>query len=237
MKRLIASFLLLQACAWAEPTTDRMLQIARQEWEFFGKQTIGKEGKIANPGHKESEDGYSQRVGVYWRNGVFANFTGKDTDEAWSAAFISYVMREAGLGQRFNYSDWHAHYINQAIDGRKNHDPVCAFYGYRLSERAPRVGDLVCYRRAPGITFDERPETYPSHTDLVVAVRPGEIDVIGGNVQDSVTMKTLATDAQGLLIDSNQQWFAVLGNRLVDPHLAKTTSLTAARTWPSVGKP
>ena len=231
MKRTIALLLLSQACAWAEPTTDRMLQIARQEWEFFGKQTIGKDGKVSHPGHKETDEGYWQRVGLYWRNGVFQNFTGKDTDEAWSAAFMSYVMREAGLGGRFTYSDWHAHYINQAIDGRAEQDPNCAFYGYRLNERAPQVGDLVCYRRAEGISFDNRPETYPSHTDLVVAVRPGEIDVIGGNVQDSVTMKTLATDAKGYLADTNQHWFAVLGNRLVDPRLVHHPSCIWASTF------
>ena len=91
MKCAFALLLLLQACAWAEPTTDRMVQIARQEWEFFGKQTIGKDGKISHPGHKEADEGYWQRVGVYWRNGVFENFTGKDTDEAWSAAFMSTI--------------------------------------------------------------------------------------------------------------------------------------------------
>ena len=218
MKRCWIVLLFLQATlVWAEPHTDRMLQLARQEWEFFGSQTIGKDGKVSHAGHTEAEEGYWQRVGVYWRNGVFLPWTGKDTDEAWSAAFISYVMREAGLGNTFQYSDWHAHYINQAIDGRAADDKDLAFWGYRLSERAPQVGDLVCYRRQDDVNFTCRPETYKSHCDLVVAVRPGEIDVIGGNVQDSVTLKTLATNSQGKLIDKNQQWFAVLANRLVNP--------------------
>jgi hypothetical protein len=218
MKRCWIILLLLHATlVGAEPHTDRMLQLARQEWEFFGRQSIGKEGKISHPGHRESEEGYWQRVGQYWRNGVYLPWTGKDTDEAWSAAFISYVMREAGLGNRFHYSDWHAHYINQAIDGRAAGDEDLAFWGYRLGERAPQIGDLVCYRRQDDVDFDHRPETFKSHCDLVVAVRPGEIDVIGGNVQDSVTLKTLATDRDGKLIDKNQHWFAVLANRLVNP--------------------
>lgn len=205
----------------AEPRTDRMLSLARQEWEYWGRQTIGKDGKVSHAGHKETDEGYWQRVGVYWRNGLFMGWTGKDTDEAWSAAFISWVMREAGLGNSFQYSEWHAHYINQAIDGRAAGDQDLAFWGYRLTERAPQVGDLVCYRRQDDVAFWQRPETYKSHCDLVVEVRPGEIDVIGGNVQDSVTLKTLATNREGKLIDRNQVWFAVLANRLANPTIAR----------------
>lgn len=212
--RTFVPLLLCTALAGAEPHTDRMLELARQEWEFFGKQTIGKDGKISHPGRKETDEPQWRRVGVYWRDGVYLPWTGKDTQEAWSAAFISWVMREAGLGPRFVYSDWHAHYINRAIEARRQRDPYYSFWGYRLEERAPQVGDLVCYARADGIDFDHRPETYPSHADLVVAVRPGEIDVIGGNVQDSVTLKTLATDGQGKLVDTHQKWFCVLENRL-----------------------
>jgi hypothetical protein len=214
MKKLLMFLGLLQV-AWSEPHTERMCEIARQEWKYFGEQSIGIDGKISKSGHRESEDVYSDRVGLYWKNGVHLTFTGKDTDEAWSAAFISYVMREAGLAQRFRFSEWHAHYINQAIEGREQGDDNCAFWGYRLSEMAPRVGDLVAYTRQDGVTFDERPEVYKSHCDLVVAVRPGEIDVIGGNVQDSVTLKTLRTDSQGRLCDTNQKWFAILRNRLL----------------------
>lgn len=214
MKRLL-SFLLLGSVCWADPHTDRMLQLARQEWEFFGRQTVGLDGKISHEGHKEAEDGgYWQRVGTYWKDGVYMNLTGKNTEEPWSAAFISWVMREAGMGSRFRYSDWHAHYINRAIEARRTRDLDYGFWGYRLDERAPQVGDLVCYARAEGLDFDHRPDTYPSHSDLVVAVRPHEIDVIGGNVQDSVTMKTLSTDDRGLLTDTHQKWFCVLANRL-----------------------
>ena len=38
----------------------------------------------------------------------------QDGDYAWSAAFISYVMRIAGAGPRFPYSADHADYINIA---------------------------------------------------------------------------------------------------------------------------
>ena len=77
-------------------------------------------------------------------------------------------------------------------------------------DRAAVLGDLVGYARQGGITFDYQPLTYASHTDLVVAVRPREIDVIGGNVKDSVSLKTVATDDQGRIVDKNQRWFVVM---------------------------
>ena len=205
---------LLSGMAWADPCTDKMVAVARHEWEFFGKQTI-REGKISQPGHREAEEGYWQRVGVFWKVGVNLPLTGKDTDEPWSAAFISYVMRQAGAGERFLYSEWHAHYIQRAMKAREEQDANYGFWGYRLSERPPQVGDLVCYARQDGVDFDHLPTVFKSHSDLVVAVRPREIDVIGGNVEDSVTLKVLATDERGYLIDKHNRWIAVLENRFM----------------------
>ena len=214
--RWLATFTLLGALALgagAETVTDKAVDIATREWKFFGQQTIGKNGKLSRMGHREADEGYWQRVGTYWKEGVGLDLTGKDTDEPWSAAFISYVMKEAGAGYRFRLSEWHAHYIREAIHARQAGDTSYGYWGYRLSERAPQVGDLVGYARQDGIDFDVQPETYKSHTDLVVAVRPGEIDVIGGNVADSVTLKTLATDKEGKLVDKHQKWFVVLAHR------------------------
>lgn len=211
---LVTALLVLSSGLSAESSRSRMLSLARQEWEYFGRQTINAEGTMELKGHREADEGYWQRVGLYWRNGCYLHWTGKDTDEAWSAAFISWVMRESGLADRFHFSEWHAHYINQAIEARAEQDERCAFWGYRLKERAPEVGDMVAYARQDDIDFDHRAPVYKSHCDLVVAVRPGEIDVIGGNVQDSVTLKRLKTDSQGLLVDGHYRWFAVLANRL-----------------------
>lgn len=211
--RILLLVIVLCCSAWADPARRQMVDIARKEWEFFGRQTVVF-GEMTRVGHREADEGYWQRVGTYWKDALNLKWTGKDTDEAWSAAFISWVMKTAGLGDRFLYDEWHAHYINRAIQAREDNDPKYAFYGFRLSERAPLVGDLVCYAREDGVDFDHRPDTYKSHCDLVVAVRPGEIDVIGGNVQDSVTLKTLKTNPGGLLIDTNNRWFAVLHNRL-----------------------
>ncbi len=100
--------------------------------------------------------------------------------------------------------------MSDAILKRQAEDESAAYWGYRLSEKAPEVGDMVVYSRQEGIDYDNQPEIYASPADIVTAVRPGEIDVIGGNVGHSVTKKTLSTDQDGLLTDNHYRWFAVL---------------------------
>jgi len=50
---------------------------------------------------------------------------------------------------------------------------------------------LICYWRGrQPVTYDDLPAgRFPGHCDIVVAIRPGEIDVIGGNVDNAVAMK------------------------------------------------
>jgi chitosanase len=194
----------------AQTPHEKALDIANQEWARFGHQTIDANGKMVKKGGQENEQDYYMRVADYWKQGVDRDLTGKDQHEPWSAAFISWVMKEAGMGDTFSYSDWHATYIRNSILARRANDPNFAYWGYRLSERAPQVGDLVGYARQGGIEYDYQPTVYSSHTDLVVAVRPGEIDVIGGNVKDSVSKKTLTTDAEGKLVDKQYRWFVVM---------------------------
>lgn len=203
-------FLSLSHSVWAETPVEKAVQIARQEWDRFGNQTIDKNNKITKKGGLENEDPYWERIGDYWKAVNFPNLTGKDTDQAWSAAFMSWVMKQAEMGEHFSYSEWHATYIRNSIIARKKGDKSFAYWGYRLNERAPQVGDLVGYARQGGVNFDYQPTVYSSHTDIVVAVRPGEIDVIGGNVKDSVSLKTVSTDSQGKINDKNQRWFVVM---------------------------
>ncbi len=49
--------------------------------------------------------------------------------------------------------------------------------------------------------FFDRDSGYKSHSDVVVAKRTNEIDVIGCNVGDTVAKKTLAIDEHGHIRD------------------------------------
>ena len=121
----------------------------------------------------------------------------------------------------FPLSQSHSEYIRWAIKARHAATPGAAYWGYRVDETqaTPDVGDLIGYPRAPNLNahkalgFFDRTSNYSSHTDLVVAKRPGEIDVIGGNVRDSVTKKTLALGADGRIADKTHFWFVVLKHR------------------------
>ena len=70
-----------------------------------------------------------------------------DGEYAWSAAFVSYVMRTAGAAGAFPYSGNHATYINAAKRMKLGTDRGWLVTAERLEAYAPVPGDLVCYTR------------------------------------------------------------------------------------------
>lgn len=123
----------------------------------------------------------------------------------------------------FPFSQRHSDYIRWSIRARRDEVGNASYWGYRIDEEQalPEVGDLVGYARRgddrltreEGLAFFNRNGNYQGHTDLVVARRAGEIDVIGGNVGQSVTKKTLALDALGRLADTRHPWFVLMKYR------------------------
>jgi hypothetical protein len=203
--------------AGARPgTIHSILWTALEEWSFFGGQ-IQYRG-YQRRGHREAEAGYYQQVGTYWRFGTNQALDGRNTDVPWSATFISYVMRKAGVSVHdFHPATAHSHYIHDAILHRINGSSENKFVGWRLSEYRPKEGDLVCFTRGDShMTYDRaaRLDAYKSHTDIVVYVAQSEIGVIGGNVSDSVTLKVLRVGGAGFLDQSAGPLFAVIENRL-----------------------
>lgn len=197
----------------SEQTEEKMQQIQSQlqaEWRFFGKGAMNKNGGNIRRGKQEHHSSVYKRVGHYWKNGTGLNYDGRDRGQPWSAAFISSMHKDADVGPQFKRSPAHAKYVRDAIFKKKAGDTSAAYWGHRVSERAPQVGDMVAYSRQRGITYDNQPQFYKSHCDIVTAVRDGEIEVIGGNVRHSVTKKFLKTDSKGLLADRRHRWFAIL---------------------------
>lgn len=129
-------------------------------------------------------------IGVRWR-------------APWSAAFISWVMCEAGLEthERFRRAIAHRSYIDQAIRARDGLAPEAAFVAYDVGERAVEPGDLLCTGRRPRYrSIAERRAQMgtgaSSHCDIVVAVDEADerILAIGGNVLRSVSLKVLPAE-------------------------------------------
>lgn len=110
----------------------------------------------------------------------------------WSAAFISWVMCEAGA-EPFRRSWAHRDYVDAAIaaaDGGAPH-----LYHARGPEHVPQVGDLLCasrdgYRTSIDARRNESGAFGEMHCDLVVAIDApsGVVLAIGGNVEDGVSL-------------------------------------------------
>ena len=118
----------------------------------------------------------------------------------WSAAFVSWVMCEAGLGgtNQFRRAVAHHTYIDQAIRARDGRASEAAFTAYDAGETAIEPGDLLCSSRRPSYrTIAERRRQMGigarSHCDVVVKVDEAgkRILAIGGNVRGTVSLKLL----------------------------------------------
>jgi len=123
--------------------------------------------------------------------------------DPWSAAFISWVMCESGLGDnaRFDRAINHHTYIDQAIRARDLGNAETAYVAYDVGEQAIEPGDLLCAARRPTLSsLNERRtqlgDGIRSHCDIVIKV---EVDrqrvlAIGGNVRGSVSLKLLPAE-------------------------------------------
>lgn len=180
---------------------EQAVQLATTEWVTFGRQAYDIAGHALHIGHKEGEDPWYKRVGDYWREGVHNDtLDGRDHGVPWSAAFISWVMRTAGAGDRFIYSPQHSVYIYRAIRDLLRKRTEAGYWCYRLNEWKPRPGDIVCWARQAGVDYDhQNGGDYRGHCDIVVEVGQDAVDVIGGNVGDSVTKRPLALNTAGFL--------------------------------------
>jgi hypothetical protein len=243
---IVLAIPLLSACSARIPpghvSHDRFsrvtaVAIALREWRLFGAPV--NDDDHLNWDKAERAEGLWQRVGEYWRVGMNpgapeTRLTGKhdesgrefppeeDEKYAWSAAFISYVMRTAGAGQAFPYAPDHATYINAAKRMTLGTDNLSLMTAERPVSYSPVPGDLICYGRdqAASLSYDNLPTTgsFPAHCDIVVGPPvSGVISVIGGNVQDTVTMRHVPVTGNGRLaapngevLDQRWKWMVVL---------------------------
>ena len=167
---------------------DNIVRLANQEWRRWGQGRTKEGSPQIRP---VLEDYWATGTGTQWRE---ANWW---SAHPWSAAFISWVMRQAGAGTAFRYARAHSRYIKAAKDNRLagNSNP---FKAYRVNEVQPRPGDLVCKSRAgSGATYDNIREGMLTHCDIVTEVQPGRLLTIGGNVNNSVDRRAVRTDAAG----------------------------------------
>jgi hypothetical protein len=173
----------------------------------------------------EVDDPQFLHVGDYWRvvgsgnNGRTTRPNG--TRPAWSAAFVSYVLFEAGAGDRFPYAPAHCTYFQHFVD---RSGPLL-YEAVLVSDETPKPGDILHYGRGEANHHDFATARsdfgddgfYPSHSDIVVSVdlAAKQVKAIGGNVGNSVKEKTYILDQNGRLKDREEgthalPWIGIL---------------------------
>jgi Uncharacterized protein conserved in bacteria len=124
---------------------------------------------------------------------------------AWSAAFVSYVLMRADL-KEFQQSHKHITYIRDAHEAA----PSKPYRLANVEKERPIAGDLLCYSRAAGVNSYEDliahiasgDESLNTHCDVVVSANfngDSKLYVIGGNVLQTVMMRKLSLNSFGHL--------------------------------------
>lgn len=211
----IAAVACREHLAWYRPFIDRNGRLASMT-------TMEAESALLSDGQERAW----QRVVRYWRDsGLLAAIghrrgaadcqygalsgpsaeacRGFVVDTPWSAAFISWVMRQANV-PGFRGSSRHYSYVQAAYA-----QPATSAYTLLDVARAkPAVGDMLCFVRQPGRLYGHDGllpalrdgGSLDMHCDLVVAVNPDNDStayLIGGNVVQGVTMRLLPLNRNG----------------------------------------
>lgn len=170
---------------------EALLRVSLDEWLRFEKGA-----------GREKVDPYCGYVRQMWA-AIGEPYDGRSTDPdgqdvPWSAAFISWVVRRAGPAYgNFQFSSSHSVFINNAIKARVTGRTDKPFWGYRINEEKPALGDIIQRNRGGNaFTFShaENHAGYNSHSDIVVEVTPDVVRVLGGNVGNTVAFATSAQE-------------------------------------------
>jgi hypothetical protein len=218
------------------PMTDirrRIVDIAVQEWGFFGFRVVDRRDLVPPPGAAgaagrtggprrrwlgaDEAGRVATTIAGYWAVTPEGSWIiGRQNEEwqgpdgigarwnaPWSAAFISWVMCEAGLGGtgQFQRAVAHHAYIDQAIRARDGRAAPAAYEAYEVGESTIAPGDLLCSSRRPlyRSVADRRRQMgvgARTHCDIVVKLdeRDERILAIGGNVRGVVSLKLLPAE-------------------------------------------
>jgi hypothetical protein len=182
---------------------ENLILAAVKEWLKFSR------------GNKlEFEDPQYKYVGEYW-NSIGLNLDGRDRDQPWSAAFISFVARTAGYSE-FKFAPAHSTYVYDAVDKRQKNSTTAPFWAFDVNELKPQLGNLVC-RTRDGVSITSMANLpkggFKSHCDIIVEIRDSEVRTLGGNVNDSVSITSYPLDNDGFLRKVNNV-YGILKNNL-----------------------
>lgn len=186
------------------PEVDALVQAAGIEYRRFAFGAL----------HETHPDA-SARIRDYWLS--FATHA-EPVSVAWSAAFVSFVVRQAALPLSFRFSGRHTDYLSDSKRALLQADTTRAYWAVRLDEPALRVGDMVgAYRTGADCgnavrTYDSLPGDFCAHCDIVVAIRSGIAVTIGGNVSNTVKVTEVALTPDGRAVDGKKRFVVMTRN-------------------------
>lgn len=165
----------------------RVIAIAKRELETWG-------------GRKETDPAMYPRLMAYWQAAGLSPVDAADAIRRrayWSAAFINYVLAKAGVP--YLPSPSHVGYLAAAKRAGRL---------YPANSKSPQPGNIVCFERdGSGVSWENVDDGRfrAAHCDVVISNNGNNINVIGGNVSDSVTQRQFVLQ-NGLLTNA----FAVM---------------------------
>lgn len=198
----------------------KVMDVARAEWARWGF-SVRPLHKPSRIGGVEATAPFIQFVNDYWKVVGEPGWNGH-TPQPWSAAFISYCFKNGGSGAMFPYRTAHVEYC-RAILASPAKFPELSLVDPATTPM--QLGDLLWAARAgstcPAAPVDFKHATaalkaggwFCSHCDIVVGIRDHEVDVLGGNVSDSVTQTTYVTDGSGKIADPRHSWLALVRHK------------------------
>ncbi len=212
--------------AYPEELRQRLVELALREWEAFGGGIIDQRGPqrvVLRESMSESDPRVFHLLQGYWnavreeqegwgwhieeQRELYRKGASETWDVPWSAAFISYLMRSAGVDRLdFRWSAAHSFYLDHALHTHRQWGDRALYTPIDLEDHQPLPGDLLCQDRSRPAArrlqrvaqrWEEAGRFRPMHCDLVVASHPFRLSLVGGNLSNSVQLIYLPLNAQG----------------------------------------
>jgi hypothetical protein len=186
------------------PEVDRIVELAGAEYKSF----------LFGTRHETHPDSRGP-IEKYW---LSFSSSAQPVSEPWSAAFISFLVKNTHLEQRFALAGRHTTFLSDSKRAKLASDTSRAYWAVRLSERRLQVGDLVgAFRTGEDCgsairTYESLPGDFCAHTDLVVAIRGGKAITIGGNVSNTVKVTEVPLSATGHAVQGSKRFVIMARN-------------------------
>jgi hypothetical protein len=119
------------------------------------------------------------------------------------------------LAAEFHFAAAHSQFVFEAIQNHINQTGV--FRGRKLTEYAPKVGDILHNNRSEhsfDYNFARQHRSYESHSAIIIEVGIDNVGhylrTIGGNEGDTVGMKEVRLNNQGLVKNPSGLYISII---------------------------